>query len=51
MIVNDDSRVISKRSCKLIDDTRVVIYNRNVFAIQATWFNLKKNFFAPSLFL
>ncbi len=35
-IVNEDSSVISKWSSKLIDDARVVIYNRNMFIIQAT---------------
>ncbi len=32
-IVNDDSSVVNKR---LTDDTRVVIYYRNMFIIQAT---------------
>jgi len=36
MIVNDNSGVISKWSFKLIDDTRVIIYDRNMFIIQAT---------------
>ncbi len=36
MIVNDDSRVISKGSIKLSDDLRVVIYDRHRFIIQAT---------------
>ncbi len=35
-IVNDDSRVASKRGYMLIDDTRVVIYDRNMFIMQAT---------------
>ncbi len=35
-IVNDNSRVVNKGSFKLIDDGRVVIYNRNRFIIQAT---------------
>ncbi len=35
-IVNDDSSVISKWSFKLIDDPRVVIYNRHRFTKQAT---------------
>jgi len=38
-IVNDNSSIISKWSCKLIDDPRVSIYDRNRFIIQATgWF-------------
>ncbi len=36
MIVNDDSSVISKWSFKFIDDARVILYNRNMFIIQAT---------------
>jgi hypothetical protein len=36
MIVNDDSSVISKQRYKLIDNARVIIYDRNVFKIQAT---------------
>ncbi len=34
-IVNDDSSVISKWVESLIDDARVVIYNCNMFKIQA----------------
>ncbi len=35
-IVNDDTSVISEWSPKLIDDARVVIYDRNMFIIQVT---------------
>ncbi len=35
-IVNDDSRVITKLETSLTDDTRVVIYDRHMFIIQAT---------------
>jgi hypothetical protein len=35
MIVNDDSSVISKRSFKLIDDPRIVIYDCHKFIKQA----------------
>ncbi len=35
-IVNDDSSVINKWSFKLIDDPRVVTYDRHKFIIQAT---------------
>ncbi len=35
-IVNDNSSVVSKWSFKLIDDPRVVIYDRHSFIIQAT---------------
>jgi hypothetical protein len=36
MIVNDDSRVINKLETSLTDDTRVVIYDRHMFIVQAT---------------
>ncbi len=35
-IVNDDSRVVNKLEASLIDDARVVIYNRHMFIVQAT---------------
>ncbi len=35
-VINDDSRVVSKGSSELIDDARVIIYNHNMFIIQAT---------------
>jgi hypothetical protein len=35
-IVNDDSSVVSKWSSEQIDVARVVIYDRNMFIIQAT---------------
>jgi hypothetical protein len=35
-IVNDDSRVIIKLEASLTDDIRVLIYDRNMFIIQAT---------------
>jgi hypothetical protein len=35
-IVNDDSRVVNKPEASLIDDTRVVIYDRHMFIVQAT---------------
>ncbi len=41
-IVNDDSRVINKLEASLIDDARVVIYNRHMFIVQATGVNLTK---------
>ncbi len=36
MIVNDDTRVINKLEASLTDDTRVVIYDRHMFIVQAT---------------
>jgi hypothetical protein len=41
-IVNDDPSVVNKRSFKLIDDARVVIYDRNRFIIPATGANVIK---------
>jgi hypothetical protein len=38
-IANDDSSIINKWQVSLTDDTRVVIYNRNMFIIQATGFD------------
>ncbi len=35
-IVNDDSTVINKFEASLTDDTRVVIYDRHMFIVQAT---------------
>ncbi len=34
MIVNDDSSIVSKRRSYLIDDARVIIYDRNMFITQ-----------------
>jgi hypothetical protein len=36
MIVNDDSRVVNKLETSLNNDARVVIYDRNMFIVQAT---------------
>jgi hypothetical protein len=38
-IVNDDSRVVNKLEASLTDDTRVIIYDRNMFTVQATGAN------------
>jgi hypothetical protein len=35
-IVNDDSRVINKLEASLADDTKVVIYDHEMFIVQAT---------------
>jgi hypothetical protein len=35
-IINDDSRVINKLEASLTDDARVVIYDRNMFIVQAS---------------
>ncbi len=35
-IINDDSRVVNKLEASLTDDTRVVIYDRHMFIVQAT---------------
>jgi hypothetical protein len=44
MIVNDDSRVVNKLEASLTDDTRVVIYDRDMFIVQSTR-ALVKHFF------
>ncbi len=36
MIVNDDSGIVKKFEASLTDDARVIIYNRNMFIVQAT---------------
>jgi hypothetical protein len=36
MIVNDDSVVINKLETSLTDDARVVIYDHQMFIVQAT---------------
>jgi hypothetical protein len=35
-IINDDSRVVNKLEASLTDDTRVVIYERQMFILKAT---------------
>ncbi len=45
MIINDDSSVVNKWRVSRSDDTRVVIYNRNMFIIQATALSRELNFF------
>jgi hypothetical protein len=35
MIVNDDSSIVKKLETSLIDDARVVIYDRHMFIVQA----------------
>jgi hypothetical protein len=37
-IVNDDARVVNKLEASLTVDTRVVIYNRHMFIVQAAGF-------------
>jgi hypothetical protein len=39
MIVNDNSRVVNKLETSLIDDLRVITYDRHRFIIQATAVN------------
>ncbi len=36
MIVNDDSMVIAKLETSLTDDARVIIYDHQMFIVQAT---------------
>jgi hypothetical protein len=35
-IVNDDSRVVNKLEASFTDDSRVVIYDRHMFIVQAS---------------
>ncbi len=35
-IANDESRVIKKLEASLTDDSRVIIYDRHMFIVQAT---------------
>jgi hypothetical protein len=42
MIVNDNSRAVNKLEASLTDDARVVIYDRHMLIVQATW-SLKDN--------
>ncbi len=42
MIVNDNSRVVNKLEASLIDDSRVIIYDRHVFIVQATALGVTK---------
>jgi hypothetical protein len=44
-IVNDDSRVVNKLEASLTDDTRVVIYDRDMFIVQSTGAPVVKHFF------
>jgi hypothetical protein len=43
MIINDDSRVINKLETSLNDDVRVIIYDHNMFIVQATVCGRSKN--------
>ncbi len=36
LIINDDSRVVNKLEASLTDDAIVVIYDRQMFTVQAT---------------
>jgi hypothetical protein len=36
MTINDESSIINKLEISLIDDARVVIYDRHMFIVQAT---------------
>ncbi len=35
-IVNDDTRIINKLDVSLTDESRVVIYDRHMFIVEAT---------------
>ncbi len=36
IIINDDTNIVNKFEASLTDDTRVVIYDRHMFIVQAT---------------
>jgi acetylglutamate kinase len=36
MIVNDNSSIVNKLETSVIDDARVIIYDRQMFTVQAT---------------
>ncbi len=43
MIVNDDSSIVNKLRASLTDDARVVIYDHQMFIVQATGFQNFQN--------
>ncbi len=51
MILKDDSNISSKWQVSPIDDARVIIYNSNMFIIQATYVNQLLNFFSNNVIL
>ncbi len=48
MVVNDNSRVITKLETSLTDEARVVIYDHHMFIVQATGPSVL-NFFVRNL--
>jgi hypothetical protein len=44
-IVNDNSRVVNKLEASLTDHTRVAIYDRQIFIVQAIGFILETSLF------
>jgi hypothetical protein len=42
-IVTDDSRVVNKLVASLTDNARVIIYDRHMFAVQATLTELRQS--------
>ncbi len=42
--VNDDSRVVNKLEASLTDDTRVIIYDRHMFIVQAKGLKAETHF-------
>ncbi len=43
-IINDNSSVVNKLETSLIDDARVIIYDRHLFIVQATALGKTRNF-------
>ncbi len=50
-IVNDDSGIVIKRSFKLIDAARDIIYDRHMFMAEATVISSSLTFALPLLYL
>jgi hypothetical protein len=44
MIINDDARIVNKLDASLTDNSRVVIYERHMFIVQATGVVVIKHF-------
>ncbi len=44
MIVNDDARIVNKLDASLTDDSRVVIYDRHMFILQAKNLSIEQVF-------
>ncbi len=48
-MVNDNSNIVNKLGASLTDDARVIIYNHQMFTVQASGFKAKKKLFVDLL--